>query len=99
MDVSDSAGIKVSTANLVHLLLVDELTFSPHLADTSRRCIQARKPYTISKQRERWTEEEHGKFLDGLRLFGRAWRKIEGEFTPNKLSCVPPRTDCRVSRG
>ncbi|KAL8159615.1 hypothetical protein V2J09_001152 [Rumex salicifolius] len=36
-----------------------------------------RKQYTISKQRERWTEEEHKKFLEALKLYGRAWRKIE----------------------
>ncbi|KAJ3682009.1 hypothetical protein LUZ60_014582 [Juncus effusus] len=36
-----------------------------------------RKPYTISKQRERWTEEEHNKFLEALQLYGRAWRRIE----------------------
>ncbi|KAJ8444178.1 hypothetical protein Cgig2_030998 [Carnegiea gigantea] len=36
-----------------------------------------RKPYTITKQRERWTEEEHKKFLEALKLHGRAWRKIE----------------------
>ncbi|XP_044467353.1 protein REVEILLE 1-like isoform X2 [Mangifera indica] len=39
--------------------------------------VQARKPYTITKQRERWTEEEHKKFLEALKLYGRAWRKIE----------------------
>ncbi|XP_016474284.1 uncharacterized protein LOC107796078 isoform X2 [Nicotiana tabacum] len=38
---------------------------------------QARKPYTISKQRERWTEEEHKKFLEAIKLYGRAWRRIE----------------------
>ncbi|KAF9625335.1 hypothetical protein IFM89_021705 [Coptis chinensis] len=38
---------------------------------------KARKPYTISKQRERWTEEEHKKFLEALKLYGRAWRRIE----------------------
>eukprot|EP00850_Spirogloea_muscicola_P010499 SM000062S19885 [mRNA] locus=s62:88831:98623:- [translate_table: standard] len=36
-----------------------------------------RKPYTITKQRERWTEEEHQKFLEALKLYGRAWRRIE----------------------
>ncbi|CAI0400191.1 unnamed protein product [Linum tenue] len=37
-----------------------------------------RKPYTITKQREKWTEEEHQKFLDALKLYGRGWRKIQG---------------------
>lgn len=37
-----------------------------------------RKPYTITKQRERWTEDEHKKFLEALKLYGRAWRRIEG---------------------
>ncbi|KAL0364463.1 UNVERIFIED_CONTAM: protein REVEILLE 1 [Sesamum angustifolium] len=39
--------------------------------------LKVRKPYTISKQRERWTEEEHQKFLEALKLYGRAWRHIE----------------------
>ncbi|XP_028800834.1 protein REVEILLE 1-like, partial [Neltuma alba] len=38
---------------------------------------KVRKPYTITKQRERWTDEEHKKFLEALKLYGRAWRKIE----------------------
>ncbi|CAB4281592.1 unnamed protein product [Prunus armeniaca] len=36
-----------------------------------------RKPYTITKQREKWTEEEHHKFLEALKLYGRGWRQIE----------------------
>ncbi|KAL8472528.1 hypothetical protein ACS0TY_029027 [Phlomoides rotata] len=39
--------------------------------------LKVRKPYTITKQRERWTEEEHTKFLEALKLYGRAWKKIE----------------------
>ncbi|KAL5989144.1 CCA tRNA nucleotidyltransferase, mitochondrial [Asimina triloba] len=37
-----------------------------------------RKPYTITKQRERWTDEEHSRFLEALKLYGRAWQRIEG---------------------
>ncbi|XP_057500531.1 protein REVEILLE 1-like [Actinidia eriantha] len=39
--------------------------------------LKVRKPYTITKQRERWTEEEHKKFIEALKLYGRAWRRIE----------------------
>ncbi|CAL9145893.1 unnamed protein product, partial [Musa hybrid cultivar] len=36
-----------------------------------------RKPYTITKSRESWTEQEHDKFLEALHLFDRDWKKIE----------------------
>ncbi|OVA13245.1 SANT/Myb domain [Macleaya cordata] len=36
-----------------------------------------RKPYTITKSRESWTEQEHDKFLEALQLFDRDWKKIE----------------------
>ncbi|XP_019224959.1 PREDICTED: protein REVEILLE 1-like isoform X2 [Nicotiana attenuata] len=54
---------------------------SSDVGESSTRSIQlkeqARKPYTISKQRERWTEEEHKKFLEAIKLYGRAWRRIQ----------------------
>ncbi|XP_042013202.1 protein REVEILLE 6-like [Salvia splendens] len=36
-----------------------------------------RKPYTITKSRESWSEQEHDKFLEALQLFDRDWKKIE----------------------
>ncbi|XP_051132617.1 protein REVEILLE 5-like isoform X2 [Andrographis paniculata] len=36
-----------------------------------------RKPYTITKSRESWTDEEHDKFVEALHLFDRDWKKIE----------------------
>jgi len=39
--------------------------------------VKVRKPYTITKQREKWTDEEHEKFLEALKLYGRSWRQIQ----------------------
>ncbi|XP_063946467.1 protein REVEILLE 6 isoform X2 [Daucus carota subsp. sativus] len=39
--------------------------------------IKIRKPYTITKSRESWSEPEHDKFLEALTLFDRDWKKIE----------------------
>ncbi|KAJ7513670.1 hypothetical protein O6H91_23G009800 [Diphasiastrum complanatum] len=39
--------------------------------------IKVRKPYTITKHREKWTDEEHRRFLEALKLYGRGWRLIE----------------------
>ncbi|KAG8080924.1 hypothetical protein GUJ93_ZPchr0007g5210 [Zizania palustris] len=41
------------------------------------RIPKERKPYTITKQREKWTEDEHRLFLEALQLHGRAWRRIQ----------------------
>ena len=30
---------------------------------------KVRKPYTITKSRESWTDEEHDKFLESLQLY------------------------------
>ncbi|XP_062230844.1 protein REVEILLE 6-like [Phragmites australis] len=36
-----------------------------------------RKPYTITRPREKWTADEHDRFLHALLLFGRDWKRIE----------------------
>jgi SHAQKYF class myb-like DNA-binding protein len=38
---------------------------------------KVRKPYTITKSRESWSDQEHDKFLEALQLFDRDWKKIE----------------------
>jgi len=38
---------------------------------------KTRKPYTITKARENWTDEEHTKFLEALKVYDRDWKKIE----------------------
>ncbi|KAJ1375412.1 SANT/Myb domain [Sesbania bispinosa] len=48
---------------------------TPPPTDASAK--KVRKPYTITKSRESWTEEEHDKFLEALQLFDRDWKKIE----------------------
>lgn len=50
--------------------------------------LQTRKAYTVTKPRERWTDEEHNKFLEALKLYGRQWRKIEG--AQRDCACAAP---------
>ncbi|CAL9113559.1 unnamed protein product [Musa textilis] len=54
-------------------------------AGADRTTKKLRKPYTITKSRDRWTAEEHERFLDALLLFGRDWKKIE-EFVGTKTT-------------
>nr|CAB3498411.1 unnamed protein product [Digitaria exilis] len=44
-----------------------------------------RKAYTITRPRERWTADEHERFLHALVLFGRDWKRIEA-FVVSKTS-------------
>jgi SHAQKYF class myb-like DNA-binding protein len=50
-------------------------TSSPTAESTPKT--KGRKPYTITKQREIWSDFEHSRFLQALHLYGRDWRKIE----------------------
>ncbi|KAE9598837.1 hypothetical protein Lal_00022411 [Lupinus albus] len=66
-EVSMSSGLH----SVAHFQLNDQISCGNDYAP------KVRKPYTITKQRERWTNEEHKKFLEALKLYGRAWRRIE----------------------
>ncbi|CAL5202784.1 unnamed protein product [Lathyrus oleraceus] len=57
--------------SVTHIQLSNQLSWANDYA------LKIRKPYTITKQREKWTDEEHKKFLEALKLYGRAWRRIE----------------------
>ncbi|KAH7440026.1 hypothetical protein KP509_04G087900 [Ceratopteris richardii] len=62
---------------------------------------KVRKPYTITKQRERWTESEHEKFLEALKLYGRAWRRIEeyiGTKTAVQIRSHAQKFFCKLER-
>eukprot|EP00775_Hariotina_reticulata_P007742 gene7742-7941_t len=38
---------------------------------------KSRKPYTLTKQRESWSNDEHERFIKALQLYNRDWKKIE----------------------
>lgn len=50
---------------------------APMAVPAEEEARKVRKPYTITKSRESWTEPEHDKFLEALQLFDRDWKKIE----------------------
>uniref|UniRef100_A0ACD5UE42 Uncharacterized protein n=1 Tax=Avena sativa TaxID=4498 RepID=A0ACD5UE42_AVESA len=62
--------------------IMGDLGSAPNRGDmgslAEARLPKARKPYMITKQREKWTEEEHKLFLEAMQLHGRAWRRIQG---------------------
>ncbi|KAL7720390.1 Myb family DNA-binding protein [Entamoeba marina] len=55
-------------------------TLSPPPRNTISPISQKTKPrkqYTITKKREVWSDEEHARFVEGLSLYHKDWRKIE----------------------
>ncbi|KAM7251023.1 hypothetical protein ACFE04_022906 [Oxalis oulophora] len=58
-------------------LVVQPETMTEMCAFANDQTPKVRKPYTISKQREKWTDQEHRRFLEALKLYGRGWRQIE----------------------
>ncbi|XP_076916422.1 protein LATE ELONGATED HYPOCOTYL-like [Bidens hawaiensis] len=61
----------------VILCLTEIMNLMRVICKLKSNLFQTRKPYTITKQRERWTEDEHNRFLEALKLYGRAWQRIE----------------------
>ena len=60
-----------------HQAAAQTVVAAPTHHTVNGQTVKVRKPYTITKQRERWTEQEHERFVEALKLHGRAWRKIE----------------------
>ncbi|OIW16122.1 hypothetical protein TanjilG_18837 [Lupinus angustifolius] len=70
-----SQGNGVSSSPGVHS--VTYIQPQDQFSSGNSNALKVRKAYTISKQREKWTDEEHKKFLEALKLYGRAWPRIE----------------------
>ncbi|XP_020234150.1 protein REVEILLE 1 [Cajanus cajan] len=71
LPVGDGISLNSGVHSVADISLHDQFSCGNDYA------LKVRKPYTITKQRERWTDEEHKKFLEALKLYGRAWRRIE----------------------
>lgn len=52
-------------------------TMSAEQAAAAAEAKRSRKPYTLTKQRESWSSDEHTRFVQALELFNRDWKKIE----------------------
>ncbi|KAK7300633.1 hypothetical protein RJT34_11481 [Clitoria ternatea] len=71
LSVANGMSLNSGVHSVAHIPLNDQFSCGNDYT------LKVRKPYTITKQRERWTDEEHKKFLEALKLYGRAWRRIE----------------------
>ncbi|XP_024971430.1 protein REVEILLE 6-like [Cynara cardunculus var. scolymus] len=71
---SDSSAMVMASFSAPAVVVVPPSVNSSSADDASKKI---RKPYTITKSRESWTDPEHDKFLEALQLFDRDWKKIE----------------------
>lgn len=62
----------------------------PNLTQSTGRINNNQTIIVGNQYQGRWTDEEHDKFLEGLRLFGKDWRRIE-EFIGSR-SCAQIRS-------
>ncbi|KAG0454008.1 hypothetical protein HPP92_025312 [Vanilla planifolia] len=69
------SSIGVSVPGVINSVTEASAAAAEALSDDLNKKI--RKPYTITKSRESWTEQEHDKFFEALQLFDRDWKKIE----------------------
>ncbi|KAI3793005.1 hypothetical protein L1987_35617 [Smallanthus sonchifolius] len=74
---SDSSAMAIP--NIVSFPSPTDVVAPPSVSSLSAEDAnkKIRKPYTITKSRESWSEPEHDKFLEALQLFDRDWKKIE----------------------
>lgn len=50
--------------------------WTPQSQQPPKQKKKRRKPYTITKPRENWTQDEHQLFVEALQLYERDWKKI-----------------------
>ena len=67
--------------------------------DDGANAMRSRKPYVVSRPRERWSEPEHDRFLEALRLFGRQWAKVEEHIGARADEALDGHTAIRPSSG
>eukprot|EP01050_Picozoa_sp_SAG11_P017377 SAG11_NODE_2501_length_3281_cov_1.563168_4_plen_116_part_00 len=63
----------VKEGDTIRVVVPERRQSAPPPQDNGKK---VRRPYTIKKKRETWTEEEHKKFLEALHFYHRDWKKI-----------------------